>query len=552
MMNEHQTRRIIWPLLIFFCVIWFYALGARTLVPTDEGRYAEMAREMVATGDWITPRLNAIKYFEKPPLQVWMTALTFKFFGLGDWQARLWTGLCGLFGIALTAYTGRKVFSERVGLTAGLVLASSFLWAGLGHINTLDMGLSGMMTLALCSLLLGQSAKEAIARRRWMLWCWAGMALSVMSKGLIGLVLPGAVLVLYTFFSRDWAIWKRLQLLPGLLVFFAITTPWFVLVSLQNPEFPHFFFIHEHFQRFTSKIHRREGPWYYFVPILVLGVLPWLTVTAQSLWHSARRERSGFQPQKLLLVWVVFIFFFFSISRSKLPSYILPIFPALALLIALHLENAGRKTWLAAAGFTTLLGAVGLALVPMIAGWTKEPLDLEHYRAAQPWALAAAVVLLASGATLLWSMRQGRQHDVLPATLKLAIGGFLAGQLAMLATEPYGNYRSGLPMVAAIQAELTPQMTIYSVGMYDQTLPYYLRRTMTLVQHPDELEFGLEQEPQLWLPTIDAFLVKWANGTKAIAITRPEVYAELQQRGVAMRVVTRDSRRVVLANDLKQ
>ena len=551
MIDQNQGRRIVWPLLIIFCLIWFYALGARTLVPTDEGRYAEMAREMVATGDWITPRLNAIKYFEKPPLQVWMTALTFKLFGLGDWQPRLWTGLCGLFGIALTAYTGRKVFNERVGLTAGLVLASSFLWAGLGHINTLDMGLSGMMTLALCSLLLGQSARDARAQRRWMLWCWAGMALSVMSKGLIGLVLPGAVLVLYTVFSRDWAIWKRLQLLPGLLVFFAITTPWFVLVSLQNPEFPHFFFIHEHFQRFTSKIHRREGPWYYFMPILVLGVLPWLTVLGQSLWHSARRESSGFQPKKMLLVWVIFIFFFFSISRSKLPSYILPIFPALALLIALYIEQAGRKTWLAAAGFMTLLGVVGLALVPMIAGWTKEPLDLEHYRAAQPWALVAALVLLTCGATVLWSMRQGRPHSVLRSTLTLAIGGFLAGQLAILATEPYGRYRSGLPMVPAIAAELTPEMPIYSVGMYDQTLPYYLRRTMTLVQHPDELEFGLEQEPQLWLPTIDAFLIKWTNGTKAIAITRPEVYAELQQRGVAMRIVARDSRRVVLANDLK-
>ena len=553
MTEQNQTRHIVWPLLLVFCLVWFYALGARTLVPTDEGRYAEMAREMVATGDWITPRLNAIKYFEKPPLQVWMTALSFKLFGLGEWQARLWTGLCGLFGIALTAYTGRKVFNSRIGLTAGVVLASSFLWAGLGHVNTLDMGLSGMMTLALCSLLLGQRTDiDAAQRRRWMLLCWAGMALSVMSKGLIGLVLPGAVLVLYTLVSRDWAIWKRLQLLPGLLVFFAITTPWFVLVSLQNPEFPHFFFIHEHFQRFTSKIHRREGPWYYFVPILVLGVLPWLTVMAQSLWHSARRESSGFQPQKMLLVWVVFIFFFFSISRSKLPSYILPIFPALALLIALHLEHAGRKTWLLAAGFMTLLGAIGLALVPMIAGWTKEPLDLEHYRAAQPWALAAALVLLACGASVLWSLRQYRPESGMRATLTLAIGGFLAGQLAMLATEPYGNYRSGLPMVPAIAAELTPQTPIYSVGMYDQTLPYYLRRTMTLVQHPDELEFGLGQEPQLWLPTIDAFLVKWANGTKAIAITRPEIYAQLQQRGVAMRIIARDSRRVVLANDLKQ
>src|SRR4051794_27820381 len=156
MKDLHKSRPLVWGLLIAFCVVWFYGLGARTLVPTDEGRYAEMAREMVTTNDWITPRLNATKYFEKPPLQNWMNALTFKAFGFGEWQARLWTGLCGLLGIALVAWTGRKVFSPRIGFTAAVVLASSFLWAALGHVNTLDMGLSGMMTLALCGLLLGQ------------------------------------------------------------------------------------------------------------------------------------------------------------------------------------------------------------------------------------------------------------------------------------------------------------------------------------------------------------------------------------------------------------
>src|SRR4051794_23115359 len=106
MTDLHKSKPLAWGIVIVFCIVWFYMLGARTLVPTDEGRYAEMAREMVATGDWITPRLNAIKYFEKPPLQVWATALTFEAFGLGEWQARLWTGLSGLLGIVLTACAG--------------------------------------------------------------------------------------------------------------------------------------------------------------------------------------------------------------------------------------------------------------------------------------------------------------------------------------------------------------------------------------------------------------------------------------------------------------
>ena len=553
MAGSRISRPLLWALLIGFCIVWFYTLGARTLVPTDEGRYAEMAREMVATGDWITPRLNAIKYFEKPPLQVWMTALAFKLFGLGEWQARLWTGLCGLFGVLLTAYTGSRLFNPRIGIMAGTVLGSSLYWAAMGHINTLDMGLSGMMTLSLCGLLLAQrddaSEKE---RRHWMLACWAGMALAVLSKGLIGVVLPGAVLVLYTLLSRDWKIWTRLHIGLGLLIFFAITAPWFVLVWLKNPEHPGFFFIHEHIQRFTSKVHHREGPWYYFIPILLLGILPWLGVLAQSLWRGRDTNTSGFQPKTMLLVWSGFIFFFFSISGSKLPSYILPIFPALALLIATCLGNTVRRTWQITAGLVVLVAVAGIAFGFRLPTLTSNPVEAPLYQAAQPWVLTAFGILLSGAiAVFVWLRRQDMDVS-LRATLTLGVAGFLAGQLLMIASEPYGRYRAGAPLVSAIQAELTPTTKIYAVGLYDQTLPFYLQRTMTLVEHADELEFGLTQEPQLWLPTREAFIDQWLSGPKAVAITRPEIFAQLQKRNLPMRVVTRDARRVVVTNDLKQ
>lgn len=552
MTDLHKSRPFVWALFIVFCVVWFYTLGARTLVPTDEGRYAEMAREMVATGDWITPRLNAIKYFEKPPLQAWMNALTFEVFGLGEWQARLWTGLSGLFGVVLVAYAGRRVFNPWVGFAAGLVLASSFWWAAFGHVNTLDMGLSGMMTLALCALLVAQRDDAAgTERRNWMLACWAGMALAVMSKGLIGIVLPGAVLVLYTLLARDWAIWKRLHLGVGLLVFFAITTPWFVLVSIKNPEFPKFFFIHEHFQRFTSTVHHRAGPWYYFIPFLTIGIVPWLGVLLQSLWAGRRDGAKEFQPKKMLLVWAVFIFFFFSISDSKLPSYILPIFPALALLIASYLETASRKSWVLAAGLMAAIGAAGLAFAPQLPSLTTEPLEIANYQASQPWVIAASVLMLAAGLLVLWWARQKRADLPTLSVIALAVSGFLGGQLLMFGYEPHGRYRAGLAMVEAMAPELVAGTPLYSVGLYEQTLPFYLRRTMTLVQHPDELEFGLAQEPQLWLPTLDAFIEKWRQAPKAVAVTRPEIYDDLKQRGVPMRVIARDPRRVVITNDLK-
>jgi 4-amino-4-deoxy-L-arabinose transferase-like glycosyltransferase len=552
MNNLHKSKLLVWGLLLAFCIVWFYGLGARTLVPTDEGRYAEMAREMVTTNDWITPRLNGIKYFEKPPLQDWMNALTFKLFGLGEWQARLWTGLCGLLGIALVAHAGRRIFGERVGFTAAVVLASSFFWAALGHINTLDMGLAGMMTLALCGLLLAQrndaSARE---RRNWMLVCWAGMALAVLSKGLIGIVLPGAVLVLYTVIARDWAIWKRLHAGPGLLVFFAITAPWFVMVSLANPEFPYFFFIHEHLQRFTSKIHNRAGPWYYFIPILLLGIFPWLGVLAQSLWNGRRDETSGFQPKKMLLIWSGFIFFFFSISGSKLPSYILPIFPALALLIACHLEQASHKSVVFAAGLLALFSVIGLAFVPKIPALGTDAYALPLYQSYTWWVGAAAVLAIIGSLAAIRLARRQKES----AILVLAATGFIAGQLLILGHEPLGRYAAGVLHLPAIEAELTAQTPLYAVGRYEQSLPFYLRRTLILVEHADEMEFGLKQEPYLWLPTRDAFVAQWnadhANGKKAVAILSLPAYDDFRKRGLPMRVIGQDPRRVIVVNDRK-
>lgn len=551
MRDLYKSKPAFWVLFALFLIVWFYALGARTLVPSDEGRYAEMAREMVSTGDWITPRLDGLKYFEKPPLQTWMNALTFEVFGLGEWQARLWSGLCGLLGVALVLHAGRRVFNPWVGTTAAIVLASSFWWAGLSHINVLDTGLSGMMTLTLCGMLLAQRDGASDAERRnWMWVSWAGMALAFLSKGPIGIVLPGAVLVLYTLISRDWKLWMRLHLVSGLILFFVIAAPWFVLVAIKNPEHPHFFFVVQNIERFTSPIAHRPGAIYYFVPMLVAGIVPWLGLLFQSLW-AGRHEAAPttFRPKLMLLLWAGFIFFFFSISSSKLPHYILPIFPALALLIACHLRDASARSWNIAAGLLALIAVAGLAVVPRLAHFGHEPLEVTGYAATQPWVIAACVIMLTASLTVFWLTRKKHAELATIATLALATGGFFGGQLVILGTETYGQYRAGYLLVPAITAELTPQTTLYTIGTYEQSLPFYLRHTMiTVGETNDELDFGLNQQPELGVKNIDAFIPRWNVAQKAVAIMRPKDYAELQQRGVKMRLVAQDPRRVVVAN----
>jgi 4-amino-4-deoxy-L-arabinose transferase-like glycosyltransferase len=586
------SRTVLWTLLAVFVLVSLAMLGFRTLVPPDEGRYAEMAREMWLTGDWITTRLNGIKYFEKPPLQTWMNALSFTAFGLGEWQARLWTGLCGLGGVLLTAHTGKKVFNARVGLYGGLVLGSSLFWVACSQIDSVDMGLSGMMTLALCALLIAQRDDAGAGERRnWMLACWAAMALAVLSKGLIGIVLPGAVLVLYMFAAHDWTLPRRLHSKPGVLLFFAVAAPWFVLVALKNPEQPHFFFIHEHVERFLLKTHHREGPWYYFFTMLIPGIFPWLAFLPQSLarvlrpqtpaqgqllWQalsdpasppqgelraSAAILRPPFRPDLLLLIWAVFIFCFFSYSSSKLPGYILPIFPAVALLIARHLEVAPRRATMLGAGMLSAIGAGLLVFLPWIMQRaSRRPAEADLLQAYQPWVVAAAMVALAGGALVFWLARRedadgtrGAQAAWQDARIiALACAGFLATQLIIAGFEPYGYHRAARALVPAIRAELAAGTKLYSVGMYEQSLTFYLQRKMILVAYQDEFEFGLQQQPELGLATVEEFVNQWQRdasaGVRDVALIHPDIYAALSRGGVRMRIVAQDSRRIVVAN----
>ncbi|MDQ2989846.1 MAG: glycosyltransferase family 39 protein [Pseudomonadota bacterium] len=552
-MNElHKSKTFAWSLFAVFAIVSLALLAVRTLVPPDEGRYAEMAREMFASGDWITTRLNGIKYFEKPPLQTWMNALSFTVFGLGDWQARLWTGLCGIGGVALTGYAGAKVFGQRAGFYAALVLGSSFYWAACAQIDSLDMGLSGMMTIALCGLLIAQrDGATPSERRNWMLACWAGMALAVLSKGLIGLMLPGAVLVLYTLITRDWKLWTRLHLGKGLLLFFAIATPWFVLVAMKNPEQPHFFFIHVHWDRFFLKEHHREQAWWIFFALTAIGIIPWLGVLGQSLRLGAQREAGLFRPRLMALIWAVFILLFFTKSNSKLPGYILPIFPALALMVANYLETGSRRSRVISAGLMSAVGIALLATVPFMTKLSKHGGEAVLYQAFEPWVLAAGFIALAGGA-LAWLYARQMQRDLF--VLVLAVAGFATTQLILAGFEPLGKARAGANLLPAIRAELTPATKIYSVGTYEQSLTFYLQRPVVLVDYLDEFTFGLQQQPELAIPTVPAFVDQWtrdaAAGVRDVAIIRADIYTDLQQKGVPMRVVAKDSRRTVIANDI--
>jgi 4-amino-4-deoxy-L-arabinose transferase-like glycosyltransferase len=547
MTAPRNSPQPIWLVAMWVVValVWFGTLDARHLLRSDEGRYAEIAREMAATGDWVTIRYHGLKYFEKPPLHLWMTALAYELFGVGDWQSRLWVATSGALGVLLTALAAQRWFGG--GLLAALVLIAAPTWNIGSHFNSLDMGVSGALAGVLAALLIAQHPGNTVQeQRKWMWAAWSAMALAVLTKGLIGIVLPGLALVGYTLLARDWALWRRLYLVSGTLIFLALTAPWFVLVSQRNPEFPQFFFIHEHWERYTSSVHQRGAPAWYFVPQLLGGFAPWLGLLPGMFRvlraESQARTAKAFRPLLFCAVWAVAIFAFFSASGSKLPGYILPVFPALAVIAAAALQHLDakawrRQLWLMLALFTALL--LASPLVGRTSGGEQVLRDYGLWVAA---ACALAVVALVGA---LWLQRRG---PPLPSIALAACGFFGATTLSLLGHETLGRPASGADLLPAITAVLKPEMPIYSVKLLDHTLPYYLRRTVIMVEEPDELAFGTQQEPQKWLPTLSAFRAAWTTGPHALAILSPATFKDLQAQGLPMSTVAQDQRRVVVAN----
>jgi len=542
------SSRAAWALFGIFAIVWFSALGIRTLVKPDEGRYAEIAREMTASGDWVTPRLNGIKYFEKPPLQYWATAAAFEVFGENDWTARLWTGLTGFCGVLLAGFVGRRLYGATAGALAVVVLGTSVMYFVVGHLNTLDMGLTFFLEAGILGFICAQhSPPGSRAELRWMLAVWAALALAMLSKGLIALVLPFATLAAYSLVQRDLAPWRRLHLAPGVPLFLAIAVPWFVAVSLANPEFPRFFFIHEHFERFLTTEAHRVQPFWYFAPILAGALLPWTTITVQGWLEAWRPSTSSGQVGALhagrfLALWIAIVFAFFSVSQSKLPSYILPVIPALAMLAGDALARMPARTLRRHLAVVVIAGLAGLP-------WLYQALPVEVDADAEMLAryagwLVLAVAVCTGAAALAWWRSRERP---LAGALVLGAGALFLSATGLLGHEALGRSNSAHYIADQIRHALKPDAPFYSVGMYDQTLPFYLKRTVTLVDYSDEFEFGLTQEPQRRINTIEEFEKRWRGDPMAYAVMREETWRRLRADGLPMRELARDTRRVIVA-----
>jgi 4-amino-4-deoxy-L-arabinose transferase-like glycosyltransferase len=376
-----------------------------------------------------------------------------------------------------------------------------------------------------------------------MLLAWAAAAGAVLSKGLIGVVIPGLVLAVYVALERDLSALRRLHWIPGLGLFAAIVLPWFILVQHRNPEFFHFFFIYEHFERYALPDHHRPGPWWYFVPVVLVGLWPWTPAVPAAIARAWRAPAAGgFRLDRFLVIWAAVVIVFFSASRSKLPGYVLPALPAILLLFARHHREMSERLRRAPA-LACVAGGLVLAL---LAAWLPR-LSWKAFDAGYlTWLFGAALVLSAAGFAALWLGRRALHEHSFAV---VALGSLLAAQLALSGMHVVDGHYSSERLIEPIAGEkrFPSDAPFYSVASYDQSVPFYLGRSVTLVGYKDELAPGIAAEPGKYVGSVDEFLGRWHADADAFAIMTPGLYDKLSREGLPGRVLARDARWIIVA-----
>jgi 4-amino-4-deoxy-L-arabinose transferase-like glycosyltransferase len=325
-------------LFAFVLLMLFYRLGGPALFEPDEGRNAEKAREILLLNDWITPHENFHPVLDKPIFFYGLIALSYKLFGVSEWAARLPSTLAA-FGCLLVVYFFvRRWWGEWEARWSVLTLVTSAGFFIFSRIVIFDMTLTACITLALWAFYQATQESESTAGWGTCAILYIALAVATLTKGLVGLVVPGMIFFFYLLLSKSWRVLGRIRLLPGAVLFLLIVTPWYVLAEMHNPGYLRYYLWEEHFGRFATMKFDRFSPWYFYLYVVPLGLLPWtflLPVMVQNYWRRRLDDRTLW-----LILWAVLPILFFSFSKAKLPHYILPSFPALAILIGVALSRA--------------------------------------------------------------------------------------------------------------------------------------------------------------------------------------------------------------------
>jgi 4-amino-4-deoxy-L-arabinose transferase-like glycosyltransferase len=373
-------------LILVAAFIMFYNLGAVPLLDPDEPVYAETAKEMLSVGDFVSPRIYGEYWYDKPPMYYWLVAASFSLFGVSEFASRFPSAVLAILGALYVYFAGSRLFGDRAGFTGALVLIASLEYFYLGKAAVTDITLAFFLTVALLAFL---------EKRYYLFYICAGLA--TVTKGPVGFLFPGAVIFLYMLLTRSFSLIKEMKIPAGIVLFAVTALPWYVAMYLiHGNAFVDTFLGFHNITRFTSPEHPEGVLWYYFIPVLIVGFLPWTAVMAQAVWTALTDCRPQHaRPLLFLIIWAAFIFLFFTASRTKLVSYILPMFPPLAMIVGWYFAHiADQRRGARPFGWPLLLTLIGglFAAGAVYAAYKSMPVLLPG-----AWALAAVFALMIIG-----------------------------------------------------------------------------------------------------------------------------------------------------------
>ncbi|MFH1422115.1 MAG: glycosyltransferase family 39 protein [Planctomycetota bacterium] len=550
--DEYRNKRnqYLIILIIIIAPLYLFQLGNYALMEPDEGRYAEIPREMLESGDYITPYLNYVRYLEKPPLCYWSTALSIQIFGQNEFAIRFPVAIFGIGLVIATYLAGSYMFGLRTGFISALITASCPLFFGFSRIVTLDMIFSFFINAGLFSFYTAYKEKK----RLFFLISYALFAFATLAKSPIGILFPVVSIAIFLLVNKELKLIKELRIISGIIVFLIIVLPWFIAISLCNEGFLQFYFIREHLMRYTTEISRRPGHPLLFTILLTGGMLPWSVLLPGSVVFTIKEK---LKPLTFLSIFTGFLLLFFSFSSSKLPGYILPAIAPCGILCGYSFDRLFlqkretdkrlRKIIIILAAIILITVITGAAIVGIthIAGRKGIGLNTQD--------ILTFMIPLAVGIILSFIFVKMKRAEL--AFASLFAGTMVLLILIIMNVKTFEPRYANKNIAEELNKNLTHESRIYVYATRFETfasISFYTGRRLIIVgEHRNsELEYGrLAAQESEYFITKDEFYKILASNEKIFILTKSKQQKVLEEiMGHKLNLLNSNYEQILLTN----
>lgn len=516
-------------LIVLAGILFFFKLGSFSLYDAAETTYGEFIKQMRLTGDWLTLRYNAEIIFDKPPLYYWLATIATYIFGFNEFAIRFWAAACGVLTVVTTFFLGKSFYNQRTGFFSAIIAMTSFQFMIQSRIAEIDILLTLLITAAFLFFWLGYnklritqisqmeenkiSAIREIRSKKYFYWMmYVVMALGMLTKGIIGIVLPGFAIFLFLLFRKELNRIKELQILPGIIIFSLIAAPWYIIEwLLHGQQFTEFVLGFLFLARFGGVVAGHPGPWYYYFLAIILGFAPWSHFLPYSLARTWKSKLNA--PELLSLCYIIPVFLVFSVAKTKLPSYLLPLYPFFAITVG--------KLW------DDFLGT--------------EQNNLKKGMIIANILLAVVVTLIIIGFIMLGTSNYSGQYQELMPNLLLLAGILVAGSLISIGAYFLQKYKlsfTAIPVMVFIITLILTTQTLPAVEKYkgskelgqkvtqvikanDQIAAYNIGNRPSIVLYNDQPIIFLETEQEV---------LNFTRRNKGYCFTTMEEYKKLKRK----------------------